>query len=120
MASRLAVSNLAVTDQLTLADAFAGSVSVVAERLGVDLDLDLRPGVRLPAAHLVALVRIASEAVTNAARHSGSRRVSLSVERRGARTQMRVSDAGSRLRPRGPGGRLRSHLDARARHLGRR
>ena len=95
VASRLAVSNLAVTHQLTLADAFAGSVSVVAERLGVDLDLDLRPGARLPAAHLVALVRIASEAVTNAARHSGSRRVSLSVERRGARTQMRVSDAGS-------------------------
>ena len=95
MASRLAVSNLAVTHQLTLADAFAGSVSVVAERLGVDLDLDLRPGTRLPAVHLVALVRIASEAVTNAARHSGSRRVSLSVERRGARTQMRVSDAGS-------------------------
>ena len=94
-ASRLAVSNLAVVDQPTLADAFADSVSVLAERLGVDLDLDLRPGVRLPAAHSVALVRIASEAVTNAARHSGSRRVSLSVERRGARTQMRVTDAGS-------------------------
>lgn len=95
MASRLAVSNLAVTHQLTLADAFAGSVSVVAERVGVDLDLDLRPGARLPATHLVALVRIASEAVTNTARHSGCRRVSLSVERWGARTRMRVSDAGS-------------------------
>ncbi len=41
------------------------------------------------------VVRIASEAITNAARHSGSRRVSLSVKRRGTRTQMRVSDAGS-------------------------
>ncbi len=95
IASRLAVSNLAVTDQPTLAAALADSVSVLAERLGVDLDLDLGPGVRLPAAHSVALVRIASEAVTNAARHSGSRRVGLSVERRGARTRMRVSDAGS-------------------------
>ena len=73
-ASRLAVSNLAVADHPTLADAFADSVSVLAERLGVDLDLDLRPGVRLPAAHSVALVRIASEAVTNAAQHSGNRR----------------------------------------------
>ena len=95
MASRLAVSNLGVADQPARGDAFADSVSVVAERLSVDLDLDLRPGVRLPAVHSVALVRIASEAVTSAARHCGSRRVSLSVERVGARTRMRVTDTGS-------------------------
>lgn len=99
MASRLAVSNLAVTDPPCGADAFADSVSVLAERLGVDLDLDLRPGVRLPAAHSVALVRIASEAVTNAARHSGSLRVGLSVERRRARTHMRITDAGRGFDP---------------------
>ena len=104
MAARLAVSDLAVTDQPCLADTFADSVSVLAERLGVDLDLDLRQGVRPPAAHSVALVRIASEAVTNAARHSGSRRVGLSVERRGARTHMRITDAGSGFDPATPAG----------------
>jgi signal transduction histidine kinase len=39
-------------------------------------------------------VRIACEAVTNAARHSGSSRVRLTVERDGSRVRLWVSDKG--------------------------
>ena len=41
-----------------------------------------------------ALVRIACEALTNVARHSGSPQVSLVLRRYGARVLMRVSDSG--------------------------
>jgi signal transduction histidine kinase len=99
LASRLAVSNLAFSSQQNLADAFADSVCDVAGRLGIELDLQVSPEVQLPAAHSVALVRIASEAVTNAARHSGSRTVSMSVQRSGSRIRLRIADGGSGFDP---------------------
>jgi signal transduction histidine kinase len=49
-------------------------------------------------------VRIACEAVTNAARHSGAGRVDLRLERRGSGVRLWVSDQGHGFDPADPGG----------------
>ena len=92
--SRRAVSTLIAPAGQAIDSALADAVGEIAERFHVGLDLDLVPGVRLPAARAEALLRIACEAVTNAARHSGSGRVRLNVERDGSRVRLRVSDEG--------------------------
>jgi signal transduction histidine kinase len=92
--SRRAVSTLAAPAGQAIETALANAVGEIAERFHVVLDLDLVPGVRLSAARAEALVRIACEAVTNAARHSGSSRVRLTVERDGSRVRLWVSDKG--------------------------
>jgi signal transduction histidine kinase len=92
--SRRAVSTLAAPPGQAIETVLANAVAEIAERFQVVLDLDLVPGVRLPAARAEALVRIACEAVTNAARHSGSSRVRLTVERDGSRVRLWVSDNG--------------------------
>jgi len=45
------------------------------------------------------LIRIACEAVSNAAQHSGAERVSLSLHRQNGGVRMRVSDDGSGFDP---------------------
>jgi signal transduction histidine kinase len=100
--SRLAISTLSVSDQGTVGDALAEMACGTAKRLGVVLALDILPGIRLPAAHSNALVRIACEAVANAARHSGAGRVSVSLWRQGSHVLLRVSDSGSGFDPSGP------------------
>jgi signal transduction histidine kinase len=65
-----------------------------AARLGVDVELDLAPGVSLDPARVEALVRITGEAVANAARHSRSRRVRIVLEVRGGRPFLQVIDRG--------------------------
>ncbi len=92
--SRRAVSTLAAPSGQDVDVALAEAVGEIAERFHMGLDLDLVRGVRLPAARAEALVRIACEAVTNAARHSGAGRVRLNVERDGPRVRLRVSDRG--------------------------
>src|ERR1022692_3147185 len=66
----------------------------VAERFGLSLSLDLASGIGMAPARADALVRIACEALTNVARHSGSRQVSLILRREGGRVRMRVRDSG--------------------------
>lgn len=92
--SRRAVATLAAPAGQAVETALADAVGEIAERFHVGLDLDLGPGVRLSAARAEALVRIACEAVTNAARHSGSSRVCLNVARDGPRVRLKVSDQG--------------------------
>jgi signal transduction histidine kinase len=92
--SRRAVSTLAAPAGQAIETVLANAVGEIAERFHVVLDLDLVHGVRLSAARAEALVRIACEAVTNAARHSGSNRIRLTVERDGPRVRLRVSDQG--------------------------
>jgi len=65
-----------------------------AARYGADVDLDVAAGVQLDPARTEALVRIAGEAVTNAARHSGAERVRVILRWRRARPWLQVSDAG--------------------------
>jgi signal transduction histidine kinase len=92
--ARRAVKTLAAPGGQAVEVALADAAGDVAERFRVGLELDLVPGVRLSAARAEALVRIACEAVTNAARHSGAGRVSLNLERDGSRVRLRVSDSG--------------------------
>ena len=100
--SRQVISRLAALDRATVEDELAEAVGEAAERFGVALELDLLPGIWLPAPHSDALVRIACEAVTNAARHSGAGQVSLSLRRHGSRVRLSVSDSGCGFDPGGP------------------
>jgi signal transduction histidine kinase len=100
--SRLAVSRLAAMDRPAVEDEIAEAAGEAAQRFDVALQLDISPGIRLPTAHSDVLVRIASEAVTNAARHSGAGQVCLSLRRQGSRVRLRVSDSGSGFDPAGP------------------
>jgi signal transduction histidine kinase len=77
-----------------LGEALADAVAATAERFRVQVEIDPIPDVHLSAARVEALVRIACEAVTNAARHSGAGRVRLSLEHDGPRVRLRVRDAG--------------------------
>jgi signal transduction histidine kinase len=80
----------------------ARAVEEVADRYGVEVELDLASGVRLSAARAESLVRIACEAVANAARHSGAERVALSLDRDGRHVRLRVSDGGRGFDPAAP------------------
>ena len=86
--------------EVVLADA----VTEVAERYQVKLDLDLTADIRLPAPRREAFVRIACEAVANAARHSGADRVDLGLERDGSGVRLWVSDQGHGFDIDDPGG----------------
>jgi signal transduction histidine kinase len=101
--SRRAVSTLAAPAGQSIESALAEAVAEVADRFHVGLDLDLAAGPRLPAARAEALVRIACEAVANAARHSGAGRVRLNLERDGPRARLLVSDQGRGFDPAAPG-----------------
>lgn len=92
--SRLAVRGLAVVEHPAAGVALADAVDEVAKRFGLDLELDLVPGLWLPATHTDALVRIACEAITNTARHSGVSLVAVSLRREGTRVRMVVRDRG--------------------------
>ena len=92
--SRRAISAMAAPSGQPFEVALAEAVTEVAERYHVELDLDLTCGIQLSASRREALVRIACEAVTNAARHSGVSKVNLGLEREGSGVRLRVSDKG--------------------------
>ena len=66
-----------------------------AARFGVEVVLDLAPGIALDAARTEALVRIVGEAVANAGRHSGASSVRVVLDRRGGRPRLQVIDRGT-------------------------
>jgi signal transduction histidine kinase len=92
--SRRAINALAASGSQALEVALADAANEVAERYRIRLDLELMPGVRLSSTRSEALVRIACEAITNAARHSGAGEVTLQLERDGSLVRLRVSDKG--------------------------
>lgn len=62
---------------------------------GIETDLVVDPGIdALPPTLQTTVYRIAQESLNNARKHSGSRRVSLSVQQAGERIEMLISDAG--------------------------
>jgi signal transduction histidine kinase len=97
--SRRVVSTLAEPDAGPIEVALSAAAAEVAERFHIGLQLDLASGVKVSAAHQDALVRIAREAVANAARYSGASQVRLALERDGPRLRLRVSDQGSGFDP---------------------
>jgi signal transduction histidine kinase len=72
----------------------ARAVTDVADRFGAEVELDLASGALASPARTESLLRIACEAVTNAARHSGASRVVVSLHRTGDGLRLRVQDAG--------------------------
>ena len=92
---RLAIDAIPAPRKKSVNAAIAQAVGEVAARDHIKLELDFVPGIRLSPARADALVRIACEAVNNAARHSGAARVSLSLQHQGLSVQLRVSDNGS-------------------------
>jgi signal transduction histidine kinase len=92
--SRRAIHALSAPTGQALGEALADAVAETAERFRVQVEIGPIPEVEISAARAEALVRIACEAVSNAARHSGAGRVRLSLEHDGPRVRLRVSDAG--------------------------
>lgn len=102
--SRRVISAAAAPSGQPFEVALAEAATEVADRYHVELDLDLTSDIRLPAPRREAFVRIACEAVTNAARHSGADRVNLGLERDGSGVRLWVSDKGHGFDPADPGG----------------
>ena len=102
--SRRVISAAAAPSGQAFEVALAEAATEVADRYHVKLDLDLTSDIRLPAQRREAFVRIACEAVTNAARHSGADRVDLRLERDGSGVRLWVSDEGHGFDAADPGG----------------
>jgi len=101
---RRAISAMAAPSGQPFEVALAEAAAYVADRYHVALDMDISSDIRLSAARREALVRIACEAVSNAARHSGADRVNLGVERDGSGVRLWVSDEGHGFDTAVPGG----------------
>jgi signal transduction histidine kinase len=97
--SRRAVSTLAAPQEKPVDVALAEAAAEVAERFQLRLKLELVSGIKASAEREDALVRIACEAVMNAARHSGASQVDLRLERDGPRLHLRVTDRGRGFDP---------------------
>jgi two-component system sensor histidine kinase UhpB len=82
-------------DDLGLVSALAALATGFSNRSGVRVDLDLDRNVSslAPETELV-IYRVAQEGLTNAARHSGSERVSIHLERRADGVRLIVRDSG--------------------------
>jgi signal transduction histidine kinase len=99
---RQAINTLAAAHRQSVNVAIAQAVGEVAARDHIKLELDVVPGIWLSATRADALVRIACEAVGNAAHHSGAGSVSLTLWRHGSRIRLRVRDNGCGFDPGAP------------------
>ena len=102
--SRRAVSALVPSAAKPVEVALTEAAVEVTQRLQLGLRLDLACGVSVSADQQDAIVRIATEAITNAARHSGASAVHLELERDGLQLRLRVSDQGRGFDPAVAGG----------------
>ena len=91
---RWAINALAPPMNQAVEVALADAASEIAERFKIELKLDVAPGIRLSPRRAEALVRIACEAVANAAKHSGAKTITLRLERDGSMVRLRVADRG--------------------------
>ena len=97
--SRQLLSSLAAPPSESFRTLLTSRLGEVAEREHVDVEIHGDTDFQVSARRAEALVRIASEAVTNAARHAGVSDVNVSVDRRGDRIRLAVKDAGSGFDP---------------------
>lgn len=96
--SRRAYLALSGSDDEPFDRALARALRETADREGTEVALRLAPDVKLDELGRDALIRIACEAVTNAARHGGARLVTVEL-RSGRRLVLRVSDDGRGFDP---------------------
>jgi signal transduction histidine kinase len=100
--SRRAVTVLATPSDEPLGLALVQAARDVADRYGVEVDFDLCTDVRLPLARSEGLVRIACEAVANAARHSGVCTIDVALRREAGGLRLSVVDRGRGFDPTKP------------------
>lgn len=85
--------------ELPLPDALRRRAGGLAERFGVQVDVDIAEGVPdLPAAATHELLRILAEAFANAVSHGQASRIELGLRQDGAGVRMTVTDNGSGMR----------------------
>jgi signal transduction histidine kinase len=97
--SRRLLAALSARGEDTLDILLTDVIRDVAAREHVRLDLDVATDLRLDHLRTEALVRIAAEAVTNAARHAGTDRVRVVLEQAAGRVRLRVIDRGRGFDP---------------------
>jgi signal transduction histidine kinase len=100
--SRRAVAVLSTPSDESLGLALAQATREVADRYGVELDFDLCPDVRLPSVRSEGLLRIACEAVANAARHSGAQTIDVVLRREAKSVRVSIVDRGRGFDPTEP------------------
>ena len=93
--SRRVVGALAARVDEPLDEALAAAVRESAARYGATVDMELARGIELSPREREAVVRIASEAVANAARHSGAEVLRLYLERLDKGMRLKVVDDGT-------------------------
>jgi signal transduction histidine kinase len=99
--SRAAIAALTRPLNEPLNDALGHAAADVADRLGARVELDLDEDVDVSAEWREALTRIAREAVSNAVRHGGARKVSVHLSN-GDKISMRIVDNGTGFDPSAP------------------
>jgi signal transduction histidine kinase len=92
--SRRVIGALAPTSQDPLERALAQAARDAARRYGAAVDMDLDQGIVLSPQEREAVLRIASEAVANAARHSGAETLRVYLERLDAGMRLGIVDDG--------------------------
>jgi signal transduction histidine kinase len=102
--SRDAIAALTGRADEPLAIAVARAAEEVAGRAGATVRMQLAPDVKVPGPARDDLVRIVREAVTNATRHGGARRLTINLERSDGIT-LTVGDDGSGFELEGLNGR---------------
>jgi signal transduction histidine kinase len=93
--SRRVVGALAARPDEPLDKALAQAVQEAARRYGASVDMELASGIALSPREKEAVIRIASEAVANAAQHSGAEVLRIYLERADAGMRLGVEDDGS-------------------------
>jgi len=88
------IGALAKTADDPLEKALAEAAREAARRYGAAVDMDLEGGIVLSPHEREAVVRIASEAVANAAKHSGAETLRLYLERLDAGMRLGIVDDG--------------------------
>jgi signal transduction histidine kinase len=96
--ARQAIAVLGDAPERNFAEQLAETAGTVADRVGTKLVLDLKPTVEVGPAEREALVRIAAEAISNAARHGGADVVRVELDDR-PRVCMRITDTGTGFNP---------------------
>jgi len=97
--SRRAIQALTAREDFSLEAQLARTVEELVGRFRVAVELHVDGAPSLSPARAEALVRIAAEAITNAARHSGATRVRVSVRRSRSRCVLSVRDDGCGFDP---------------------
>ncbi len=92
--SRTALAALRAPQDEPLELALARAVTEVADRFGAELELDIASGASVSLGRSESLLKIACEAVANAARHSGQHRVAITLDRTSGGLRLCVRDAG--------------------------